>query len=155
MSRKINEFGRFEPTNASFSSELGGVKHFLSFFPLLLERVSEGWERCFCLLFCVKLQEDFIFQQKINCYNDEPSFLQFIRTETETAAWQSGVETEKDSKTCVYVIDIDNGDYIKVKGVDFGKGTKSFEASIASASQGGEIEIRIDSVSGALLKTCK
>ena len=78
----------------------------------------------------------------------------FIRTEAETAAWQSGVETEKSSKTGVYVTDINNRDYIKVKGVDFGKGAKSFEACVASATEGGSIEIHIDSLTGPLLGTC-
>jgi hypothetical protein len=43
---------------------------------------------------------------------------------------------------------------IKVRSVDFGKGAKSFDASVASASSGGKIEIHIDSISGSLLGTC-
>jgi len=78
----------------------------------------------------------------------------FKRTEAECIAWESGVKTEKSDLTGVYVTDIDNADYIKVKGVNFGKGAKSFEASVASASQGGKIEIHTDSLSGLLLGTC-
>lgn len=78
----------------------------------------------------------------------------YIRTEAETMAWEVGVETTSDSKTRVYVTDVDNGDYIKVRSVDFGKGVKSFGASVASASQGGKIEIHTDSLSGPLIGTC-
>lgn len=78
----------------------------------------------------------------------------YLRNEAECIAWESGVETEKNDLKGVYVTDIDNADYIKVKGVNFGKGAKSFEASVASASQGGAIEIHTDSLSGPLLGTC-
>ena len=49
---------------------------------------------------------------------------------------------------------INNGDYIKVRSVDFGEGAKKFEASVASNTQGGKIEIRVGSVTGTLLGTC-
>jgi hypothetical protein len=78
----------------------------------------------------------------------------YIRNEAECIAWESGIKTEKSNKTGVYVTDIDNGDYIKVRGVDFGRGAKFFEASVASATQGGKIEIHTDSLSGPLLGTC-
>lgn len=77
----------------------------------------------------------------------------YKRTEAETIAWTEGVETAKDNKTGVYVTDISNSDYIKVRSVDFGKGAKSFEASVAATSSGGTIEIRIDSKDGKLLGT--
>lgn len=78
----------------------------------------------------------------------------FIRNEAECIAWESDVNTEKNERTGMYVTDIEKGDYIKVKGVDFGKGAKSFQASVASASQGGKIEIRLDSIAGSLIGTC-
>jgi len=78
----------------------------------------------------------------------------YVRTEAETIAGSSGVRTEKDSITGVYVTKINNGDYIKVGGVDFGKGAKKFEASLASATQGGSIDIRLDSTTGTLIGTC-
>jgi hypothetical protein len=73
--------------------------------------------------------------------------------EAETIAWEEGVETTSDNSTGVYVTDIDNGDYIKVRSVDFKKGAKSFAADIASAS-GGTIEIRLDNPNGDLIGTC-
>jgi hypothetical protein len=79
----------------------------------------------------------------------------YKRVEAETIAWSEGLKTSGDSQTGVYVTKIDNGDYIKVRSVDFGKGAKAFEASVASASQGGFIEIRLGSKTGQLIGTCK
>lgn len=73
--------------------------------------------------------------------------------EAETIAWEEGVETTSDNTLGVYVTDIDNGDYIKVRNVDFKKGAKSFDANIASAS-GATIEIHLDSIDGDLIGTC-
>lgn len=78
----------------------------------------------------------------------------YTRVQAETIAFSEGLKTLSDSKTGVYVTKIENGDYIKVRSVDFGKGAKKFEASVASASEGGCIEIRIGSVDGELLGTC-
>jgi arabinoxylan arabinofuranohydrolase len=78
----------------------------------------------------------------------------FVRVEAETIAWEEGIETAKDEKAGVYVTDISNGDYIKVRSVDFGKGAKSFDANVASATSGGSIEIHVDSPTGKLLGTC-
>lgn len=78
----------------------------------------------------------------------------YTRVQAETIAFSEGVKTLSDSKTGVYVTKIESGDYIKVRSVDFGKGAKKFEASVASASKGGNIEIRIGGVDGELLGTC-
>ena len=78
----------------------------------------------------------------------------YKRTEAETIAWEEGIETAKDEKTGVYVTDISNGDYIKVRSVDFGKGAKSFDANVASTTGGGSLEIRVGSPTGTLLGTC-
>jgi arabinoxylan arabinofuranohydrolase len=75
--------------------------------------------------------------------------------QSETIAFSEGLKTASDSKTGVYVTKIDNGDYIKVRSVDFGKGAKKFEASVASASVGGSIEIRLGHVDGELLGICE
>lgn len=77
----------------------------------------------------------------------------FDKTEAETIAFSEGLKTLTDSKTGVYVTKIENGDYLKVRSVDFGKGAKTFEASVASASQGGQIEIRLGNPNGELLGT--
>lgn len=78
----------------------------------------------------------------------------FIRTEAETIAWAQGLKTAKGG-TGMYVTNIDTNDYIKIRAVDFGKGAKKFEASIAGNPAEGIIEIHIDSLTGPLLGTLK
>jgi arabinoxylan arabinofuranohydrolase len=78
----------------------------------------------------------------------------YVRVEAETIAWERGVETAANEVTGVYVTDIDHGDYIKARSVDFRKGATSFEAGVASASGNGSMEIRLDSLTGTLLGTC-
>jgi len=74
----------------------------------------------------------------------------YKKTQAETMAWAYGVETSADAKTGVYISDISNGDYIKVRSVDFAKAAKVFEASVAAVAAGGIIEIRLDSITGPL-----
>ena len=82
----------------------------------------------------------------------------FMFTEAETIAWEEGVETDKDNISGqVWVTDIENGDYIKVRSVDFGAtGSGVFTAKVscntrAAASVGGHIEIRLDEINGTLI----
>ena len=77
----------------------------------------------------------------------------YTRVQAETIAFSEGLKTASDSKTGVYVTKIENGDYLKVRSVDFAKGAKTFEASVASASAGGKIEIRLGDRNGELLGT--
>jgi len=77
----------------------------------------------------------------------------FARVEAETMAWEEGIETSGNSTTGIYVTEISNGDYIKVRNVEFKKGAAFFYASVASVS-GGEIEIHLDSASGSLVGVC-
>ena len=78
----------------------------------------------------------------------------YVQTEAETICWESGVETESCSEGGMDVGYIENGDYIKVKGVNFDSGATSFDARVASANSGGNIEIRLDSLTGTLVGTC-
>lgn len=73
------------------------------------------------------------------------------KIEAETIAWAEGVETSSEESTGIYVTDIDNNDYIKIRSVDFGKGVKKFEATIAASAPGGRIEIYLDSLRGDLI----
>lgn len=75
----------------------------------------------------------------------------YQKVEAETIAWSEGVKTAGNSLDGVYVTQIEDGDYLKVRSVDFGKGAKSFEASVSSASEGGTIEIRLNHPDGELL----
>jgi len=76
----------------------------------------------------------------------------FIRQQAEMIAWSKGVETSVDNNGKVYVSDIHDGDYIKVRDVDFKKGAKIFRANLASFN-GGTIDIRLDSAEGRKLGT--
>ncbi|KAI1856570.1 hypothetical protein JX265_011529 [Neoarthrinium moseri] len=78
----------------------------------------------------------------------------YVRQEAETMAWEQGVETEVSSEGGIDVGNINNGDYIKVRGVAFGDGAKSFSARVASATNGGSIELRLGSSTGTLVGTC-
>ena len=77
----------------------------------------------------------------------------YTRVQAETIAWSEGLKTSGDSQSGVYVSKIENDDYLIVRSVDFAKGVKTFEATVASASQGGQIEIRLDNRNGELLGT--
>ena len=69
----------------------------------------------------------------------------FVRTEAECFCWEEGIETETCSEGGINIANIENGDYVKVKGVDFSEGADTFTASVSSAEKGGSIELRIDS----------
>jgi len=78
----------------------------------------------------------------------------YVRTEAETICWSSGIKTEPCSEGGMNICSVDDGDYIKVKGVDFGaEGAGTFTASVASDTNGGTIELRLDSVDGTLIGT--
>jgi arabinoxylan arabinofuranohydrolase len=78
----------------------------------------------------------------------------YVRQEAETFAWESGIETGASSEGGMNIGWIENGDYVKVKGVAFGTGAGSFSARVASGTSGGRIEVRLDSATGALVGTC-
>jgi arabinoxylan arabinofuranohydrolase len=78
----------------------------------------------------------------------------YVRQEAETIASENGVETEPSSEGGMNVGWIENGDWIKVKGVAFGAGAGTFNTRAASATSGGNIELRLDSVGGTLVGTC-
>ncbi|MER6790230.1 glycoside hydrolase family 43 protein [Streptomyces sp. NPDC000658] len=78
----------------------------------------------------------------------------YVRQEAETIAWESGIETEPSGAGGMDVGWIDNGDYIKVKGVGFGAGASSFSARVASANAGGTVELRLGSPSGTVVGRC-
>ncbi|MFY1701211.1 family 43 glycosylhydrolase [Micromonospora sp. WMMA1923] len=79
----------------------------------------------------------------------------YVRQEAETIAWGSGIETEATTGGGVNVSALENGDWIKVRGVAFGTGASSFTARVASAASGGNLELRLDSATGPLVGTCR
>lgn len=71
-------------------------------------------------------------------------------------AWAEGVETEVSSQGGMEVCRINDGDYIRVVGVDFGSnGAVSFTANVASRYEGNRLEVRLDGVSGSLVGSCE
>ncbi len=79
----------------------------------------------------------------------------YVRVEAETMSAQSGIETEVCTEGGMDVTSISAGDWIKVRGVDFGSaGAGSFSARVASAASGGSIELRLGSATGTLIGTC-
>jgi arabinoxylan arabinofuranohydrolase len=80
----------------------------------------------------------------------------FLQTEAETIAWESGVQTEATTDTGggMDVTNIQNGDSIKVKSVDFGSGATSFSARVASSTSGGTIELHLDNLTSSRIAAC-
>ncbi|MDR0982753.1 MAG: glycoside hydrolase family 43 protein [Culturomica sp.] len=80
------------------------------------------------------------------------TFNPYRRVEAETMAWGYGLKTGSFEKGGLYVTDIDNGEYLCVRGVDFGKtGAKTFSVSAACVEKDGTIEIRLDGVDGQIV----
>lgn len=78
----------------------------------------------------------------------------FNKIEAEDYISQYGVEIEDNiSDTGKNIGFIQNGDYT-VYSVDFGDGATGFQARAGSESNGGNIEIRLDSITGTLVGTC-
>ena len=88
----------------------------------------------------------------------------YQRVEAETIAFSEGLKTEKVTEwerniswnkgkkitDRIIITDVNNGDYIKVQGVDFLTGASSVEVNLASL-HGGKIEMHIDKIDGPLL----
>lgn len=88
----------------------------------------------------------------------------FRRVEAETMNWGFGLKTAKmgientgvvkdmpasTGKKNMYVFDINDGEYIRLRGVDFGKGAKTFSIVAAAAAQAGcTVTLRMDSQDG-------
>lgn len=80
----------------------------------------------------------------------------YRRVEAETMAWSEGVTTASDDARGVYVTGVHDGDYIKLRDVDFGTEAASrFTAAASSRYFGGQIELRADSLEGKLMGTLR
>ena len=80
------------------------------------------------------------------------NFNPYRRVEAETMAWGYGLKTGNHENGGLYITDIDNNEYLCVRGVDFGKkGAKKFSVSAACVEKGGMIEIRLDSTEGPVI----
>ncbi|GGG65454.1 carbohydrate-binding protein [Paenibacillus radicis (ex Gao et al. 2016)] len=78
----------------------------------------------------------------------------FTQTAASSYNAQSGIQLEASSEGGQNVAFIDNGDYIRFDGVDFGTGASAFNARVASNASGGAIEVRLGSLTGTLAATC-
>lgn len=86
----------------------------------------------------------------------------YERQEAETIATSNGVknsektvvnpETGAEEKQ-IYISDINNGDYIRVRNIDFGEGPKSITVCVASAKAGSKIELRQAVTGGSPIAT--
>lgn len=90
--------------------------------------------------------------------NQIGTFDPFRRVEAETMAWGYGLKTTRENPSgpwnpTLFVTDIDEDEYILVKGVDMGKGASEFVASCSAGMHGGSIELHIDDVDGLLIGT--
>lgn len=79
----------------------------------------------------------------------------FDQIEAESYYAQSGIQTEDCSEGGKDVGYIENGDYVVYRAIDFGAGAVSFKARVASATSGGNIELRLDSIDGPVVGTCQ
>lgn len=80
----------------------------------------------------------------------------FEQVEAETFAAQKGIETGKSSAGGMCLTELENGDWVTIKGVDFGSsGAKSFAAKVASETKGGTIELRLGGPEGKLIGSCE
>ncbi len=84
------------------------------------------------------------------------SFNPFRQVQAETMAWGYGLKTTRENPSgpwnpTLFVTDIDDGEYIMLKGVDFGKGAKKFTASCSAHLYGGEMELHLDDVDGPMI----
>ncbi len=76
----------------------------------------------------------------------------YDRVEAETFAAQQGIETEPSDEGGMNVTDTNDGDWIKVAGVDFGaEGAQSASIRAASEAKSCKIEMRLDALDGTQL----
>ena len=78
----------------------------------------------------------------------------YEKIEAEAFDSQLGVQTETCTEGGLDVAYIENGDYLVFKNIDFGSGAGIFKARAASASNGGNIEIRLDGITGPVAGNC-
>ena len=91
----------------------------------------------------------------------------YRRVEAETMAWGFGLKSAKmgientgvvadmptsTGKKNMYIFDVNDGEYIKLRGVDFGKGAKQFNIT-AAATGVCTINLRLDSADGPVVGT--
>ncbi len=80
----------------------------------------------------------------------------YQRVEAETMAFSYGLKTDRSDKAPHYLTRIHNGDWLKLRAVDFGEtGAKRFLATLSSTEQGSSIELRLDHLGGPIIGELK
>lgn len=79
------------------------------------------------------------------------TFNPFRKVEAETMAWGYGLKTAPNADKSLSVVNVNNGEYICVRGVNFGKNkARRFEVS-ALPLEGGNLKIRLDAPDGKIV----
>lgn len=79
------------------------------------------------------------------------TFNPFRKVEAETMAWGYGLKTAPNADKSLSVVDVNNGEYICVRRVNFGKNkARCFEVS-ALPLEGGNLKIRLDAPDGKIV----
>lgn len=79
------------------------------------------------------------------------TFNPFRKVEAETMAWGYGLKTAPNADKSLSVVDVNNGEYICVRGLNFGKNKAlRFEVS-ALPLEGGNLKIRLDAPDGKIV----
>lgn len=79
------------------------------------------------------------------------TFNPFRKVEAETMAWGYGLKTAPNADKSLSVVDVNNGEYICVRGVNFGKNkARCFEVS-ALPLEGGNLKIRLEAPDGKIV----
>lgn len=79
----------------------------------------------------------------------------FVQNKADEFDVQSGVLTENSSEEGKNICNIENGDWVSFNALDFGSGASAVELRVASATEGGTIEIYLDRVDTKPVGTCK
>lgn len=88
--------------------------------------------------------------------NQVEAFNPFRHVEAETMAWGYGLKTtcynpSGPRHSTLFVTDIDDGEHLMLRGVDFGKGASSLTVSCSAHLYGGSIEVRVDGADGKMI----
>ncbi len=100
-----------------------------------------------------RLEARGIFQvERFRLYGDTPD----SASEYSAAAFgdQYGIGKNRCEEGGECIDWIDAGDWARYADVNFGTGARMFEARVASATEGGIIELRLDSLTGPVIGTC-
>ena len=96
----------------------------------------------------------FLMAEEAGISNPPVPHSAFSQIEAEEYNIQSGIQVEECAEGGQNVGYIENEDYLLFKYIDFGKTAASFEARVASATNGGNIELHLNSEAGPIIGSC-